>query len=594
MNKKSTWIWLTLAAILFAVVFAVEKYGRKAPPGLVPLLPQFQAAAVTSVQFTPAGQLEIRADRTNRTWQLIKPIRYPAQAASVEQLLVALQQLAPAHTIPSVEVRQRKNADAEFGFDKRTILTLYSGETSRQLIIGSPTAHGDQIYAQVVGTEGVFIVDARLLQLLPAKADDWRDTGLVDLRLLTFDRIVVSNASSVVQLQQESTNAPWRISAPLSARANNDRLAELLQKLHATRVQSFITDDPRADAESFGFHPPELELSLLHGTNPLVSVQFGKSPTNDSTLVYARRTDFPTVVTVERQALAPWLVPLEKFRDPFLITRQRPVDEIEVRGVENFVLQRVATNSWKIVDSDLPVDAGLVGKFLLTFVAAPIVKFMDSITEADLPKYGLAAPTRQIRLRTKATNGTTNNLVAELAFGDVKDDIAYVRRADENPVYAITIEDYARLAVAPWRLRDRKIWRFSETNVVRLLVQQAERQIEIRRLGENSWTFAGNSQGILNGAAVEETVHRFGELDASEWVGQNAERRAEFGFGTNTLTVTFELKDGTKHALEFGGESPMKYPYAAVQWDAQTWFFECPLVPFELLKFYLLKPAGTP
>lgn len=594
MNSKSTWVWLTLAAVLFAAVFAVEKYGRKAPPGLVPLLPQFQAAAVTSVKFTPVGQLEIRADRTNRTWQLIKPIRYPAQAASVEQLLVALQQLAPAHIIPSVAVRQRKNADAEFGFDKRTTLTLYTGETSRQLIIGSPTVHGDQIYVQVVGTEGVFVVDARLLQLLPGKADDWRDTSLVDLRPLIFDRILVSNATPVIQLQQETTNAPWRITAPISARANNDLLAELLQRLHATRVQSFVTDDPKSDAESFGFHAPELELALLQGTNTLVALQFGKSPTNDSTLVYARRAEFPTVVTVERQALAPWLVPLEKFRDPFLITRQRPLDEIEVRGIENFVLRRATTNSWQIVDSDLPVDPELVGKFLLTLVAAPVVKFMDSITEADLPKYGLVSPTRQILLRAKATNGATNNLVAELAFGDVKDGIAYVRRADENPVYAIAIEDYARLAVSPWRLRDRKIWRFSETNVVRLLVQQAGRQLEVRRLGADSWTFAGNSQGILNGAAVEETVHRFGELDASLWVDQGDAARSELGFGTNSIAVTFELKDGTKHEIEFGGESPAKYPYAAVKLGAQTWFFECPLVPFELLKFYLLKPAGVP
>lgn len=594
MNTKSTWVWLTLAAVLFAAVFAVEKYGRKAPPGLVALLPQFQATTVTSVQFTPAGQLEIRADRTNRTWQLLKPIRYPAQAASVDQLLVALQQLAPAHTIPSAVVRQRKNADAEFGFDKRTTLTLYSGETSRQLIIGARTVHGDQIYVQVVGTEGVFVVDARLLQLLPGKADDWRDTGLVDLRPLIFDRLLVSNATTVVQLQQETTNAPWRITAPISARANNDRLAELLQKLHATRVQSFITDDPRSDTESFGFHTPELELTLFQGTNTLVALQFGKSPTNDSTLVYARRAEFPTIVTIERQALAPWLVPLEKFRDPYLITRQRAVDEIEVRGVENFVLQRATTNTWKIVDSDMPVDAGLVGKFLLTLVAAPVVKFMDSITEADLPKYGLSAPARQIRLRTKATNGTTNTLIAELAFGDVKEDIGYVRRADENPVYAIGIEDYARLSVAPWRLRERKLWRFSETNVVRLIVQREGRQKEVRRLGVNSWTFAGNSQGILNGAAVEETVHRFGELDASEWVGQSEDQRAALGFGTNTLTVTFELKDGTKHEVEFGGESPDKYPYAAVKFGAQTWFFECPLVPFELLKFYLLNPAAAP
>ena len=140
MNSKSTWVWITIAVALFAAVFAVEKFSRPRPPALVALLPNFRAADVTSVQFTPAGQLEIRAQRTNGTWQLVKPIHYPAQAASIEALLLALQQLAPAHTISSAEARQRQNADEEFGFTTRTTLTLSSDAQSKQLVIGARTA----------------------------------------------------------------------------------------------------------------------------------------------------------------------------------------------------------------------------------------------------------------------------------------------------------------------------------------------------------------------------------------------------------------------------------------------------------------------
>ncbi len=596
MNSKSTWIWITIAAVLFAAVLGVEKYWRKAPPGLVALLPDFNAAEVTSVQFAPPGQLEIRAERTNQTWRLVKPVSYPAQAASIQALLQALERLAPAYTISASALRERKNTDAEFGFDldKRTTLTLNLGELRKQLILGARTAPGDQIYVQLVGSEGVFVVDARLLQLLPAKVDDWRDTGLVDLRHLTFDHLVVSNASTVLHLKQESTNSLWRLTHPMSARADNYRLMELLQLLQTTRVIGFVSDEPR-EVESFGLNAPELELSLIRGTNVLTAIQFGKSPTNDSTLVYARRTDFPTIVTVERRAIEPWLAPLEKFRDPRLVTPQpnQPVTEIAVTGPENFVLQRVATNAWKLADSSLPIDAGFVGQFLLTLVAAPIVEFKDAITDADLLKYGLAEPERRIVLQSKPANAATNTTIAQLSFGAVKENIAYARRADENPVYGIARSDYERLAIAPWQLRDRQIWRFSETNVVRLTVQQAGQTIDVRRLGVNSWAFAPGSQGILNGGAVEETVHRFGELEALAWIGRGPDQRERFGFGANTLTVTFELKDGTKHVIEFGGRSVDNYPYAAVQFGTEIWFFECPLVAFELLKFSLLNTGNT-
>jgi hypothetical protein len=76
-------------------------------------------------------------------------------------------------------------------------------------------------------------------------------------------------------------------------------------------------------------------------------------------------------------------------------------------------------------------------------------------------------------------------------------------------------------------------------------------------------------------------------------VDRGEEKRAQFGFSTNSMLVIFELKDGTKHELEFGGESPDKYPYAAVKLDGQTWFFECPLAPFKFLEFYLLKPQAS-
>ena len=141
MNSKSTWVWITLAAVLLTAVWGVERFGRKVAPGLQPLLPEFQANAITTVQFAPPGELEIRVVRTNGGWQLVKPVDYPAQAASIDALLAVLQRLSPALTIPAEEARQRSSQ--EFGFDQRVTLTLQSTNSSRQLVIGSRTALGD-------------------------------------------------------------------------------------------------------------------------------------------------------------------------------------------------------------------------------------------------------------------------------------------------------------------------------------------------------------------------------------------------------------------------------------------------------------------
>ena len=597
MNSKSTWIWITLAVVLSAAIFGVEKFGRKSAPELVALIPGLRAEKVTSVQFTPAGQLEIRANRTNGMWRLAKPISYPAQAASIEALLAALEKLAPAHTISGAEARQKKNSDAEFGFDARTTLTLMIGEESRQLRIGSRTAPGDQLYVQVVGADGVAVVDAQLLKLLPAKMDDWRDTGLVDLRGLVFDRIIVSNATAVIELQRDATNLLWRLTRPMQARADNFRLADSIQKLHGTRVKGFVSDDPKSDGESFGFQNAELELTLASGTNILAGMQFGKNPTNDSSLVFARRAGFDAVVTVERQAIEPWLAAVNQFRDPHLVTLLKPVEELEVRDKEPFILQRSATNSWRLVDSDMPVDPAFLGELLLTLTTGRITQFKDSITEADLPKYGLEKPIRQMILRAKPSNkeeGSTNGTLVELSFGEVKDGNVYVRRSDENSVYAIGIEDYARLAVSAWQLRQRAVWRFSVNDVLRVVVQQGELKTDLRHMGTNAWAFAPGSQGVINSGAVEETIQRLGAVDAGAWIGRGDEDAAQLGFGATNLIVTVELKNGTKHEVEFGGKSADNYPYAKVQIGGQPWFFEFPIVVHEYIKFALPLPAAKP
>ncbi|HNQ72067.1 MAG TPA: DUF4340 domain-containing protein [Verrucomicrobiota bacterium] len=592
MNTKSTWVWFTLAAILFAAVLGVEKYWRQPPPAVVPVLPNFHAAAVNSVQYTPPGQLEIRADRTNGVWQLVKPIVYPAQKAGLEALLATLERLAPLQTISSAELRSHTNVDEEFGFQNRRMLTLQSDRDTRPLQFGNRTAPGDGVYVRVVGGESVFVVDAGLLDLLPGKPDDWRDTALLDLPPAAFDRLTVSNAAAVVALAQGGTNQPWRLTFPIPARADNERLLAALQQLNATRVRQFVTDQPSADPESFGFLTPELTLTFARDTNVLTTLQFGKSPTNDSTLIYVRRAGQPTICTVERQALQPWLISLNEFRDPHLLSTLPAVTEVEFSGPDPFTLQVSPTNTWQLKGSPLPVDQELVTNLLLTLLAAPIQQYKDSITAEDLSRYGLATPQRVLRLFVASAG--TNALAAELAFGaPTTNGLVYVRRADENPVYALRNTDYGKLAVADWQLRERRLWRFAETNAVRMLLRRGGHQLDLRRAGANAWASVPPS-GNINGSEVENIIKQFAALNAVTWLGHGDASRATFGITTNSLQVDIELKNGTRYQVEFGRPTPDGYPVAALKLEGESWCFEFPLMLYKYMEFALLNAGAFP
>jgi hypothetical protein len=395
-------------------------------------------------------------------------------------------------------------------------------------------------------------------------------------------------------LRRDAANTPWRMVYPLQARANNTRTEESLQMLQSVRVHRFVSADPKADTETFGLQPPELELTFGQGTNTVARLQFGKSPTNDARLVYARRVGMNGVVAVPKDLLAPWYAQVNDFRDLFLLTWSAPVTAIDVRGQDNFSLQQQTNDAWRILPQDLPADAGLVKDLLTALGGLQIVEFTKDVAiAADLPERGLASPAQQYILRGVATNspaGPTNPIVAEVDFGTNQDDKVFVRRADEGCIYAVKFADFQRLPVASWEMRERRIWDFSTNDVARLTIQQQDRVRQIVRNGPHDWSLAAGSQGVINVLAVEEAAQGLCQLTAVAWLARGDESRTRYGFTDKDQRITLELKSGDKASVEFSALASPNSPYAAVTMDGQVWLFQFSTWLYDYVQRYLSVP----
>ena len=599
MSSRHTWFWLLLALGLFSFIFFYQRHVRNIVPAPSPVLPGFNSALVTRLQVRPMDQLEIRAERTNGSWILTAPIDYPAQTVSIESFLDVLGKLVPVTRITSAELKHRPKADLEYGFaNAQASILLYRGENRlAHLLIGSRTAPGDQVFVQVVGVDGVFIVDASLLEQVPKSANDWRDTTLLNLKTLAFDRMVVTNSGKAFELQRANSNALWRMTSPIQTRADHARIEESLEQLQGVRVRQFVSDSSKVDLEPFGLQPPEMELVFAQGTNTLAHLQFGKSPTNDSQQIYARWVGKPAVVTVSKDLLGSWRGPVNDFRDPYLAALVGPIGLVDVRGTNTFQLVYQTNQTWRILPQNWPADNDLVPRLLAGIGGLRVVQFVkDVVTEQDLPAYGLANPFRQFVLRSisATTNGLATNILAEIQFGTNNQDKIFARRADESFVYAVKLDEYLNLPDAAWQLRDRHIWKFAENDVARAVIHQNGKVRQMIRNGPHDWTLAAGSQGIINDLAVEETVRAMCQLKAEEWVALGAEHRSAYGFTTNGLSLTFELKNGEKATVEFGGETPAMIPYAGVTLENQFWIFRFPLLVFRDVLSYLSIPANVP
>jgi hypothetical protein len=213
----------------------------------------------------------------------------------------------------------------------------------------------------------------------------------------------------------------------------------------------------------------------------------------------------------------------------------------------------------------------------------------------------------EISLKTMATNafGTTNIVIASAAFGTNSTVIGtnrvgsyFARRGDEGSVYTIKEMDFVNiLPVYGWQVRDRHIWNFSSTNIVRIRVRQGTQANEFIHNGTNDWSFSATSKGVMMAEAVEEAAFRLSELTAIYWLDRGEAARSRLGFGTNDMILEVEVREGAglqTYTVEFGPAREGHAPIACVTLDGQPWFFEFNWQLYQLIARELPLPSAVP
>jgi hypothetical protein len=590
MNWRLTWLLLGLTAGLFAFIMLVERRLTPDVPPPPPRLFVFKPSEVTNVMVRLTNQLILRAERTgpDAPWRLSLPISYPAKSHAIDQLLESLNDLVAATEIPQSELKSGKRTLAEFGLDVPHVTVTLQHEGQRtEVFLGARTPAGEGVYLQALNQSSIYVVGGGLLNRLPRTYNDWRDTALFSSVGVPVDRMEVRAGNRGFTLDFDHTNGTFVLTRPTRARADRAKVLALYDKLANAQVLQFVTDSLRADLEPYGLQTPEAEVVFLVGSNNQYSVhlgaQFGRSPTNDPTVVYARRLTETNIVLVPRTALEAIQISQADVRDLHLVTfAPAVVDAIEVIGNENFDVRRQTNGTWLMGGTSLTVaDTNAVRDWLIALSRLEGAVEKDVVTDFGNP-YGLAEPSRTYLLKTTVTNASgimSNRVVAELDLGNFQNKRVFARRPDEATVYSLAQADVAQLPFEAWQLRDRRVWSFTTNQIHRVNVRYKEKSRTLQRNANGSWTIVDGEGIVSNYAALEETMYRLGELRAAAWVNRGEDKRGLYGFSNLNDRVIIELKNSDKPSqlvLEFGGPSPIQFPYALAIVEEKTWIFEFP------------------
>jgi len=414
---------------------------------------------------------------------------------------------------------------------------------------------------------------------------------LADTKGKPIDGIAVTNTAKVqwsFVLQRDPTNRLWGMTSPLTVRADSEKVNDAVQALQKLRVQDFVSDDPKADLESFGLQPPALTLALSAGSNSVLVLDFGRELTNNPGFIYGHRRDQTAVVTLSTNALSQWYTSYDVFRDRHLLTLLGPIDSIQIAGQDNFTLQWGTNDTWRVMPQNFPADEIMAARLARTLSDLQVANFQDSVTESDLQGYGLKTPARQF-IVSWAPTATVTNPPTILDFGTSTNGQVFARRIGEKSVCGIAPADYEALPSVSWEMRDRHIWNFDVNDVVGVTIAQEGKTREILHTGTNGWRLAEGSTGSINDSAVENTVQELGHLKAFKWIGHGADKPAAFGVDGKVYQLTINLKSGETRSFQLGKETQLS-AYASVMLDGEPWIFEFPPDVFPSVQYCLMIP----
>ena len=597
---KATVVLVTLAAVLFGFVVLVEKPIREARlrENSRKVFPSFDPADLRRIQIRgPAGD-DIQIALTNNSWRIVKPINYPADLNRIAALVKSLLELEWKTRLSANDLKDRPNVQEEFGMSAPQLsVGVETTHDKYYLDIGASSAVGDEVFLQVRGGDNIYLASADFLKTIPKEKDDCRDKALVRLTDILFDGLRITNQAKVVELTADAKTHLWRMQNPLQARADSPKIIELLKSLATVQASSFVADDPK-DLEQFGLQPStgEFDLSFTLKTNAILTLRVGLTSTNQKNLVYVQRSDTSNVMLVPKGPLLAWQTAYTNFLDPHMVSvPSQFIDGMQVRGVDEFKLERKADQTWQVVASEkFPADAELVQGMLDTFTGAEIDR--EKTVVADVAAYGLKPPLAQFTLKSSTMGNPPDYAVAHLEFGTNNTGRIFERSTEEESVNSLAPEQFARLPRISWQLRDRRVWTFNPKQVVGITIRQ---QGDVRKLIRDpfgNWTFAPGYNGTINQDSLEESVNRMSELKAVYWSSRGDANLERFGFNETDHQVTFEVKNGDRpetYSIAFGKPSEYLHPYATIVRSGQRLVFEFPLpIYYEFVRNDLTIPPA--
>ena len=226
-------------------------------------------AEVATLRLQVVGQPEILCERQGALnpdaaeeagkWQMTQPVQAKADARAVGEIVSALDDLK----VVTFEA-DGDYEPANYGLAQPQItVTLQSGASDhiQELQIGSDAGMPGRIYVARTAPRAVYAVNKEIYAKLNRTVFDVRDKRVIDFQRTATHRFTLRQGDSEI-VCQKNMYGDWEITAPVTLKADEAVVDDLLFGVDALRAVAFVDDQPKR-LQSYGLDSPSIEASFM-------------------------------------------------------------------------------------------------------------------------------------------------------------------------------------------------------------------------------------------------------------------------------------------------------------------------------------------
>lgn len=423
-----------------------------------------------------------KLQKTRDGWQLVEPVKWPANENAVQKILAQLEFMERETRIPMSDIEAHRQGLADFGLDPpqyELTLTSYEGET--KLDVGMPTQMGNRLYVMSPDGQDVLVVGKELLSSIAAPLEQLRDQRIFSIPVFELESLAVQTNAVRIRLAKGADG--WMFETPVPAKADDQLVQNALALIVGQRVQRLLPAG-EISPELAGLTTPAIRVTL-GGNNRRQTLLLGGEvtglPEGTKPQFYARLEnggDDTTIFTVEKGAFE-WLTRAqEELRerrilrfDPKKVTaleitragKSLTLQRLEQRSPEDPVTwQSVAANSGTEVKTETAAP-NLVNDLIQQLNQLEAVAFVSNApAPSDLDAWGLGDPVAQVTI--KSQKDWTLILGNNISAGDQSNPPTwanprnvYAKTAEKAFVYAVDLGILGALRADSLAYRDRTL-----------------------------------------------------------------------------------------------------------------------------------------